>query len=335
MRSLLPAPDAALDPQSAAPRYGSYRGGLPRVDLSPLLKSRTTRVLRHKRWMYVAMATGDLYVAVCVVRLGYAANAWAFAYDARTARLVVDRSILAAPFACRVGDSSSDGCEASIRSGRERIEVRRARGATAYDVEADVRGLTLRARIESKDAPPPITAIARLDGGRGLLNTTEKRALLAATGDAVIDGERRSLDGALAGYDYTNGLLARRTSWRWAFFLGNAASGERVAMNLVQGFVGEAECAAWVDGEVFPLSEGRFSFDAADPLRTWQVTSKGGEVDLRFTPGGAHAEKRNLGLVSSRFIHPIGAFEGTLRAGGRELAVQRALGVTEDQDVTW
>jgi hypothetical protein len=334
MRTLLPVPESALDPGTHAPRYGSYRGGLPRVDLSPLLGKTTTRILRHKRWMYVAIATDELYVAVCVVRLGYAANAWAFAYDAKKGSLLVDRSILAAPFGCTVGDTAAEGCEASIEQGGQHISVTRSPGSSAYAVEARVRGLDVHARLESKGAPPAITAIARLDG-EGLVNTTEKRALLSVTGEAVIDGERRSLDGAIAGYDYTNGLMARRTSWHWGFFLGRATTGERVAMNLVEGFVGEAECAAWVDGEVLPLGEGRFAFDAKAPLQPWQVTTGDGGVDLRFSPGGAHDEHRNLGLVSSRFLHPIGTFSGKLRAGGRELAIERALGVTEDQDVTW
>jgi hypothetical protein len=334
MRTLQPIPESALAPGTHAPLYGSYRGGLARVDLSPLLERRRTRILRHKRWMYVAIATDDLYLAVCVVRLGYAANAFAFAYDARADKMLVDRTVLATPFGCNVGDSAAEGCTATIRAGGTRIAIERARGSSAYTLEATMKDLSVRARLDAKEAPPPITAIARL-GGDGLVNTTEKRALLAVTGEATIAGERRSLDGGVGGYDYTNGLLARRTAWHWAFFLGRARTGERLALNLVEGFVGEAECAVWVDGEVFPLAEGRFSFDARDPLRPWHVTTEGGGADLRFVPGGAHDEYRNLGLVSSRFVHPIGAFTGKVRAGGRELEIERALGVTEDQDVKW
>lgn len=333
MRSLLPAPDAALDPVTRAPRFGSYRGGLPRVDLSPMLAGFGTRIAKHKRWMYVAIVGDDLYVAVCIVRLGYAANAWAFAYDARTSTLLVDRSILAAPFACKVGDSA-EACEASIASGGQRIAIARAPGSSVYLVEAKVRGLDVRARVESNGAPPPITAIAPLGSG-GLVGTTEKRTLLEVTGEAVIRGERRSLDGSIAGYDYTSGIMARRTAWHWAFMLGRATSGERVAVNLVEGFVGEAECAAWVGDELFPLGEGRFTFDPKDPLGPWTIKTDGGAVDLRFRPGAAHVERRTLGVVSSRFVHPIGAFTGTLDIGGRRLAIERALGVTEDQDVTW
>ena len=333
MRTILPVPDAVLDPVTLAPRFGSYRGGLPRVDLSPLVASFGTRVAKHKRWMYVAIAGDDLYVAVCIVRLGYVANAWAFAYDARTSELLVDRSILAAPFACKVGDSA-EACEASIASGGQRIAIARAPGSSTYSVEARVRGLDVRARLESSRAPPPITAIAPLGAG-GLLGTTEKRTLLDVTGEAVIRGVRRSLDDCVAGYDFTSGIMARRTAWHWAFMLGRATSGERVAVNLVEGFVGEAECAAWVGDELFPLGEGRFTFDTKDPLRPWAITTDGGALDLRFRPGAAHIERRNLGVVSSRFVHPIGTFTGTLDVDGRRLAIDRALGVTEDQDVTW
>ena len=334
MRTLLPVPDAALEPGTFAPRYGSDPGGRPRVDLSPLLASFRTRVSKHKRWMYVAIATDDLYVAVCIVHLGYAANAWAFAYDARAPRLTVDRSILSGLFACRVGESAGEGCVATITQGRQRIAVARAPGSSVYTVEARLKGLELSARLESKVAPPAVTAIVPL-GGHGLLGTTEKRVLLDVTGEATVDGERRALDGALAGYDYTSGILARRTAWHWAFLLGRARSGERVAVNLVEGFVGEAECAAWVGDEVFPLGEGRFAFDPRDALAPWSITTDDGAVNLRFCPGGAHTERRNLGVVSSRFVHPIGAFSGTLEVGGRRLVVERALGVTEDQDVTW
>jgi hypothetical protein len=333
MRHLLPVPDAALEPGTGEPRYGSYVGGLPRVDLVPRLTSWRTRVARHKRWMYVAIASEDLYVAVCVVRLGYAANAWAFAYDARAHRLLVDGSLLAPPFACKVGDTASEGCEARIAWGGERIAIVRRPGTGSYAVDAKMGGLELEARLSTTGAPPAVTAIARL--GEGLFGTTEKRALLGVEGHARVGGERRSLGGALAGYDFTHGILARHTAWRWAFLLGRASTGERVAMNLVQGFVGEAECAAWVEGDVHPVGEGRFDFDARDPLRSWSIATDDGGVDLRFDPGGAHIERRNLGIVASRFVHPIGAFSGTFHVGGRRLVLSRALGVTEDQDVLW
>jgi hypothetical protein len=337
MRSLLPVPDAALDPVTFAPRVGSYRGGLARVDLSALHGGALRRIAREKRWLYVSIVTGDLYLAVAVVRLGYVANAFAFAFDKRSMRMSVDHSALGPPFACDVGDTASEGCVAMFRLGRKTsILVRRAHASTAYAVEVRVPELEIHATIESATAPPAITAVARLDGDSQRVNTTEKRALLDVRGHAVIRGERRSLDGALAGYDYTHGLPARHTTWRWAWLLGHAKSGERVAMNLVEGFVGEAECAVWIDGEVFPLAEGRFEFDAKNPLATWRVRTADGGVDLRFSPGGMHSDRTNLGVVASRFVQPAGVFAGTIRVEGRApIELDGVLGVTEDQDVLW
>jgi hypothetical protein len=198
-----------------------------------------------------------------------------------------------------------------------------------------LQGIELSAELDAAAAPPAVTAVARVGDDDGLVNTTQKRALLAARGALRVGDFRRELRAALAGYDYTHGLLARRTIWRWAFGLGHATSGEKVGFNLVQGFVGEPECAAWIDGEVFPLREGRFAFDAHHPLSHWRVATADGGVDLRFKPGGMHAERKNLGLVASRFVQPAGVYTGTLRVGGRELVLGRVLGVTEDQDVLW
>src|SRR6185312_3703488 len=188
MRTLDPAPDGAIDPATGRPRFGSYRGGLGRVDLAPLDAGAWTRLTRRKRWMYVAIAGEDLYAAVCVVHAGYAANGWAFVYDAGARRLRIDRSILASPFACHVGDTAAEGRAARIAARDERIAITRAPGASAYAVEVRVKGLALDARLETSAAPPAITAIAPVAGG--VVNPTEKRALLGVTGKAVIDGAR-------------------------------------------------------------------------------------------------------------------------------------------------
>jgi len=49
----------------------------------------------------------------------------------------------------------------------------------------------------------------------------------------------------------------------------------------------------------------------------------------------ARVDVRDLGLLRSRFVQPMGFFAGTLRFRGRELAVTELPGVTEDQDMLW
>lgn len=336
MRTLTAPPSAVVDPVTHALAVGSFRGGVPRVDTSLGGKGPLFRVAHEKRWIYAAIASGDLFVAAAVVRLGYVANAFAFAFDRNVGRIVARTSIVAPPFAAQVGDTGGEGARAVIRWPGANIGIVRRAGERDYKLEIDAPDLTVSARLSSASMPPRIGAIAEIPGPSGLFNATEKGALLPVTGEAIARGRRYDLDGALGGYDFTCGLLARRTAWRWAFALGHAKSGERVALNLVQGFVGEPECAVWIDGDLLPVSEGRIDLDTSDPRAPWRVSTVDREIDLRFEPGDVHAEHRDYGVVSSKFIQPIGAYSGSIRVPDRApIELDRVLGVAEDQDILW
>jgi hypothetical protein len=84
-----------------------------------------------------------------------------------------------------------------------------------------------------------------------------------------------------------------------------------------------------------PIGEGRFELDEKRPLRPWKVTTTEGALDLEFVPGGAHSDTTNFGVVRARFLHPVGAYRGTLKIAGRTLEIDDMLGVAEDQDVLW
>jgi hypothetical protein len=332
MRTLGPPPATVVDPQLRRPHVGSFAGPLPPVDLGPLAGA-MTRLLRRKRWIYAAVATDAAFVGLAIVDLGYASNCFAFTWLAGQEGLAVDRSHVGPPGAARVGDRAGEGCLATFTLPRARARIERG-ADSRYAVSYRGPGFELDVRLDSAGAPPPIAAIADLGDGR--VNTTEKRALLVGEGHVQIGGRRVGLDGALGGLDYTHGLLRRRTAWRWAFALGRARSGERVAFNLVEGFVGEPECALWIDDRLYPLAEGRFGYDLAAPLRPWTVRTADGAVDLHFEPGGMHAERKRLGLVASTFLQPVGRYRGTIAVPGRaSLELDGAPGVAEHQDVLW
>ncbi|MFT3770627.1 MAG: DUF2804 domain-containing protein [Minicystis sp.] len=337
MRVLSDPPSAILDPLTRALAVGSFRGGVGRVDPGLLNKGLVFRTAHEKRWVYAAIAADELLVALAVVRLGYAANCFAFAFDRAAGRIVAKYTAVAPTIAAEVGDSGGDECHASFNWLGARVAVERGRGERDYRVEVKAPDLRVSARLSTETMPPRIGAIAALPAPpSGLFNATEKGVLLPAVGEVIAAGRHYDLDGGLGGYDYTNGLLARHTAWRWAFALGRARSAERVALNLVQGFVGEPECAAWIDGELFPLSEGRIEMAPGQPLAPWTVRTARGEVDLRFEPGDMHAEEHNFGVVASKFLQPAGSYSGTIQVPGREpIALDRVLGVVEDQDVLW
>lgn len=323
MRVLVPAPRVF-----SADEVGSYVGPLPRVDAAAgILRS----VAKRKRWFYFAIATDRVWIALGIVRTGYAATAFAFVHDLKARRMLAEATVLAPAVAARITDDPHGAGRLAIflgPGGYARVE----RTATEIGVHAAFgRTLHLDATLDEIDAPPPITAIGKL--GEGLWDATEKRALVMTRGRVIANGEEIGLSGAIGGWDYTHGILPRHTTWRWAFALGKDAAGAPIALNLVSGFVGEAECVAWTKDGIHPLGEPRFTFDRERPLEPWRLEGEG--VALTFQPGAVHRQSTNLGVVRSRFIQPAGTFSGTLGIDGREVRVDGLPGVVEDQDVLW
>ena len=300
-RTLDPIPDAPFD-VDGSPRWGSYRGSFEHVDLDPVA-GRLERLVRRKRWMWMTAITDEVLVAACVVDLGYVANG--FAFVATKDAIVVDRSAIV-PRA-RVG---ADGA-ARLASRGLKLDL----GTRSMRVEA--RDLDVDATIDAANAPPAITAIARA----GKFNITQKRALATVRGRARAGGKAFSLDGGLAGWDFTAGLLARHTAWRWAFGIGRDRSGTPIAFNLVDGFVGATECALFRPGETIGLEEPRITLNGV----------RGVDVDLEFRTVGAHEQNSNFGIVRSRFVQAAGTFHGTIHG----TAIDGVRGVAEDQDVLW
>lgn len=344
MRTLATPPSAVFDRDVAV---GSYAGALPRVDWGSALraagKGPIFRALHDKKWIYVGLRSGTLFVGAAVVRTGYASNALVWAWDAREPGLLDERVALGTAFDASVGDDGPGARRARFRAGGLRISIEDGhvaidapRGASLGPSERSARSSRtdpFHVRLAVSDAvAPPIGAIAQIPGG--LASATQKH-LATAAGEIVVGNQRHLVDGASVAFDYTNGLLARHTSWRWALALGSAGDGRRVGLNLVQGFVGEAECALWVGDEIEPVGEAIMDLDVDDPMRPWTVRTTCGAVDLKFEPGAMHNQKRDMVLVKSRFLQPAGRFTGTIRSRGELLENLDLLGVAEDQDLVW
>jgi len=353
MRELGPPP-TSLVRSTASPfdvtrdvALGSFAGALPAVAWGAAARAAghgaLWQVAHDKRWIYVALRDGPLVVAAAVVRTGYAATALTWVWDACEPGFVDERVAMSQALAAEVVDGGAGARVARFEAGGLRIVIDDA-SMTVDALRGSALGAGVRAASAVADAPlhvrvvleplhaPPIAAVVTIDGG--LASATQKH-LAVARGEVVAGGRRRTIEAAMAAVDYTNGLLARRTVWRWALAMGRAGDGRRIALNLVQGFVGEAECALWVDDELVPVGEGEFELDTKDPMSPWRIRTQCGSVDLRFQPGAVHAQERDLVLVKSRFLQPAGRFTGTLRVRGVDLGPFDLLGVAEDQDVTW
>jgi hypothetical protein len=346
----LPACPATLEDTGGAPRFGTYEGGLDTVDLSRLRgafqPNRLGRAAMHKKWQYAFVATPEVAALMAVVDVGYASNAFVLAIDLKSGALLCDETVLGPPRPLvRVSDHPGAGLAVKLHQGLRRFDVRRDPGDERFHLAVKVgvalplkpAALNLKVDLLAADAAPPLTVIAPVDGG--IVNITQKWAGLLAFGELTAGHRRYRLDGGIGGLDYTHGYLARHAAWRWAFACGRLEDGTPLGLNLVEGFnesrADVNENALWVGNRLVPLGRARFTWNRREVLDRWHVTTTDGAVDLTFTPLAVHREERNLVLVKSHFLQPVGTWEGTVRVDGVTHHVAHLPGVAEDQDVLW
>lgn len=324
------APESVVVDGAAA--QGRHAGRIARIDWDGLRPRPgwLWRRLHHKRWHYVGLGNAEVFIGVAIVDVGWACSAFAYLFDRRQRRLLADWSQDGLPgLQAHVGDAPLAGARAWFRGPGARLSLVHEDG-DRLRLKVATRALRLEAALGLQDMAPPLLAIGPVAGG--LAHATQKTTALPVHGWAEAGGERFRLNGAWAAVDASNGLLARDTAWRWA----SAHDGD-VGFNLQQGYFGGQENVLWLDGRPIALGAARFEFDPGRPLAPWQVSTDDGLLDLVFTPEGARAATKDLGLAASHYVQPVGTFAGTLRAAPGAVPRQIAglLGVTEDHRSRW
>jgi len=319
-----------------SPRFGTYEGAFDQVDLSPVMdrdwKGPLRRIGRRKKWQYHYFSTNEILGAFAVVDLGYAANAFCYAAH-RNGKVLYDQGFLGLPgLSVQVNDRPANGNVARFQVPGVRLSSQRV--GEEYRWEVETREAQWHVNVHGKGAAPPMTLVAPVPGNK--VNVTQKIGAWPMSGTVKIGEVSYSLDGGLAGVDYTHGLLARETAWRWAYACG-LVDGKSLGFNLVEGFnQGESrEDVVWFDGKLFPLPACKFEFDRNQTVGRWHIYSEDRGVDLVFEGFGEHREERNLLVAKSRFIQVMGTFSGHIKLGRKRLSLDGLLGVTEDQDVRW
>ncbi|ACL64365.1 conserved hypothetical protein [Anaeromyxobacter dehalogenans 2CP-1] len=336
----LPAAPAAILDAAGTPCLGAYHGTVASAALRPLappgLAGAVAHLARAKRWVYVFAAGERAALGLAVVEAGWFAGAFLWVLDRTAGRMLAERRGSGLPGVnARVEERPWGG--ATWRGGGLELRVTGAPGALRVE-GAGRGGLALDLSLDAAGAPGPLTVIAPVPGAGPRL--TEKRAGMAARGAVRLGGRSLPLDGGAGGADFTAGLLARRTDWRWAFGTGFAADGAALGFNLCAGFglpPGDAAENALLAGDgPLALPAVAFAFDPARPLAPWRVESAGGAVRLAFRPEAVHREDVARGVVRTRFAQVAGTFEGVLPApGGGALAVAGLPGVVEDHRAVW
>lgn len=341
-----PCPVTVVD-ANGYPQFGSYQGSLPEVDLTrlrgPYAVWPPRRWFKHKRWQYGMVATRNVAVVFSVADLTYTANAFAFAVNLLTKKPLFDRGWMGVPGPwISVGNRPGLNAAARFVMPGVRFALGPEERARSYRVQVETYGkpwgkptLALEVQLAQPAEPPPLTIIAPL-AGDGIVNVTQKWAGLPASGRLTTEAQTFSLEGATAGFDYTDGYPARHTAWRWAFANGRLPDGRTIGLNLAQGIndpSGLQENALWLGSQLIPLGPAHFHFDANHPMDPWHVEAE--QIELGFEPIHIHREERDYKLVKSHFLQALGLFEGMVRLPEETISIENVPGVTEDQDILW
>lgn len=331
---LPPAPAGVLLPDGS-PAFGAYAGNISAVEWDGLSgafkRSGLWQRFHHKRWHYVGIAGADCFIGLAVVDAGWAASAFAYLFDREQRRVLVDFTGMGIPgLQVKVNHQGGEGALARFQGAGGEILLTRAVGCSHYTLKVRLRDFSLDAILDTAQAAPTLSAIIPIQ--KGVANCTQKSACLKVTGSAQCQGRQYDLTGDSASLDYTNGLLARDTAWRWA-----SAHSPKIGFNLQAGFNGSAENVLWLNGRMILLGAAQFDFDPKRPMQPWRIRTDDGLLDLGFEPHGARRENKQLLIAASDYIQPIGVFSGQVRAHPSDppTLVSNLLGVTEDHRARW
>lgn len=328
------APADVLGPDGQ-PCFGRFAGAVDCVDWSglaaPYARSRVWRHFHHKRWQYVALSTEELFCGIAIVDVGWTNTAFAYAFDRVRCTEVAAYSQDGLPgLTASVGDRPAIGAASHFRFLNNRIDYRRLAGSERYQLSLHCGHFEIDAEFDAAGAAPLMLAVGCIEGGS--VHATQKSSGMPLTGQVRVRGKNYDLQGGVASFDYSNGLLARETAWRWA-----SAHDLHLGFNLQAGYFGGQENALWLDGDLFPLGNAQFDFKPNDPLAAWHIRTDDGLLDLQFQPEGMRREDKNLLLAASRYVQPIGSFSGWVKPSRQAppRLVRRLVGVTEDHYSRW
>jgi hypothetical protein len=334
-----------LQPLPAKPaldlRPGAYHGSFTEVDLRPRLggglTGRVKSLLKLKRWFYITIGTPEVFIGAAIIDAGLAANAFCFAVDLNAGKMLADRSQVGPKgLTFELDDRPGEGANARFSMPGHSLRFSRHRGAPSYDLAISSGAMQLEAILDASQAPEPLAVVLPLRGGD--LDATQKVNLIPVAGVLRVGDRSWDLGKGLAGFDFTHGIFARHTMWRWAFGHGRSQDGTLIGFNLTDGLsdATENENVLWVGHELIPVGSPRFVFDAKHHEAPWQIRTEDGALDLRFVPKGIHREEKNLLLIESHLAQVGGVFSGTVRDHeGKTHVIEAMPGVTEDQNVRW
>jgi hypothetical protein len=318
MRDVPPSPVA-----DDGPAFGTYAGRFEDSNLG--LADRGVgwlgRLIAEKRWQWFAAFDDAVAVGGAVVDTGLVGTAFLWVVDRETGALLADADLVMPSPLVTVATRPASGVVARVDLPRRRLRITRTDEAVAVDARFAGVDVALAASTRDRTAVSAVCPVPGRDRG---VNVTQKDTCIPFDGHVAAD-RRHAFDGVGA-LDYSHGLLARETTWRWAIGSCRTAAGLPVGFNLVSGFNDGLENAVWVDGD--PEAVGTATVEADGDVR--HVRTDCGTVDATLSVEAVREEDLDVGVIASQYVQPLGAWSGTV-AGHRIEGV----GVAERHRARW
>ena len=345
MRALKPTPSRLVQ-DGRVVDFGLFERPFERLDLdevavfNPRVVPASLQRLRLKEWQHVAVVGEELTLGLAIVNTHYLGSSFLYVAE-RASERYTEHHREVPPHRVQLARTLYDGWSAvNARRYRIRIRNRLAGGyhRVSFEVAESRRGPALWGELEltaDLGQVQPLVAVLPLGPNRPLYTHKMPCPVRGVVGV----GERRYLlDPArdLALLDVQKTYYPYRTWWRWATFAGHDGDGRVLAANLVHNVIERDEVhnenVAWIDGDMLPMGAARFRM-GEDLDQPWKVATTDGRCKLDFTPRGRRSGRIQLGLISSDYHQPYGAFSGEIMdRHNRTRRVSDLPGVTERHD---
>lgn len=332
LKALERAPGAAHHADGSL-MIGTYEGAIATTRYDTILKAhglsaRAIKLKEEKAWQWWGVIDEHMAAGSAIIRLGYASQLFFWCLDRRSGEFWCDHELTRAPWAASISHDPLDPMVARFGSGKSPACRVEREGWQVARMHGDLPRQRVSWALRFEELVQPMTAICPVKRGR--VNVTVKQAGSLAHGEVRVGDRTWTLSPRARGMlDYTHGLLARQTSWRWAIGAGTLQDGRAVSFNVVAGFNQGLENVCWIEGVPGALGRVTVHCDPDSPRQIWRVT--GEHVELELDVEGVREADKNMGVAASKYVQPVGVWRGMI--AGEELG--EVWGVAEDHVATW
>jgi hypothetical protein len=228
------------------------------------------------------------------------------------------------------------------KSGKMSYALRHEGAGIAVEFScADVQGAAVRADFVVRRPPEheSLNVVVPWTSTRFQLNS--KHNTLPCEG-AVVVGDRRfemHPERCHGVQDWGRGIWPYRSFWNWGVCTG-VRDGTPVGVNMGAKWTtgtGSNENGILLDGRLYKVMEDLdWTYEPTNWRKPWRVRAPRSEmIDLTLTPIHVKTTGLNLGLFATGGTCVFGTWDGTIRAGGREIAVEGSIGWAEEFAHRW